>query len=156
MELVDPKLGTQFNKEEAIRMIKVVSMLKGKTAVPKVLIMDPSTCSDDLKFNALRCNLRAIVPVSHSTMNDSSSTSSQGLYQINLHGVSFYISWKLQLHSGSKSNQAVAFNSKCFDLVADRAVHQLCSIRFHYLHISNTTYHSDERLLWWLFFPDCS
>ena len=79
MELVDPKLGAEFNKEEAIRMIN------GKTAVPKVLIMDPSTCSDDLKFNALRCNLRAIVPVSHPTMNESSSTSSQGLYQINLH-----------------------------------------------------------------------
>ncbi|KAJ9690789.1 hypothetical protein PVL29_013114 [Vitis rotundifolia] len=71
MELADPKSGTEFNKEEAIRMIKVallctnpspalgptisavVSMLKGQTVAPE-LTMDPGIYSDDMKFNALR------------------------------------------------------------------------------------------------------
>ncbi|GLT52539.1 hypothetical protein SLA2020_258740 [Shorea laevis] len=71
MELVDPRLGTEFNKEEAIRMIKVallctnpspalrpvmssvVSMLEGKTHVPE-LIMDPTTFSDGSRLSALR------------------------------------------------------------------------------------------------------
>lgn len=71
MDLVDPKLGSEFNKEEANRMIKVallctnpsqalrpgmsevVSMLEGRTAVHE-LIMDPSNNHDPLRFNALR------------------------------------------------------------------------------------------------------
>ena len=71
MELVDSNLGSDFNKEEAVRMIKVailctnqspalrptmsavVSMLEGQTAVHD-LIMDPSIYGDDLRFSALR------------------------------------------------------------------------------------------------------
>ncbi|XP_050290700.1 probable leucine-rich repeat receptor-like serine/threonine-protein kinase At3g14840 isoform X2 [Quercus robur] len=71
MELVDPKLGSEFNKEEAVRMIKVallctnpspalrpnmsavVSMLKGQTAVHE-LVMDPSIYGDVLSIRALK------------------------------------------------------------------------------------------------------
>jgi hypothetical protein len=71
MELVDPKLGSNFSKEEAVRIIKVallctnpspalrptmsavVSMLEGRTVVHE-LIMDPSIYGDELRFKALR------------------------------------------------------------------------------------------------------
>ncbi|XVF87259.1 hypothetical protein PTKIN_Ptkin18bG0104600 [Pterospermum kingtungense] len=71
MELVDPRLGTEFDKEEAIRMIKVallctnsspklrpimsevVKMLEGRKHVPE-LIMDPSIFADESRFGALR------------------------------------------------------------------------------------------------------
>ena len=70
MRLVDPKLGSDFNKEEVVRMIKVallctnpspalrpsmsavVSMLEGRTLVHE-LIMDPSVYADQLRFQAL-------------------------------------------------------------------------------------------------------
>ncbi|KAH7518362.1 hypothetical protein FEM48_Zijuj09G0164800 [Ziziphus jujuba var. spinosa] len=71
MELVAPRFGSEFNKEEAIRMIKiallchnpspalrptmstVVLMLEGRTAVHE-LIMDPSIYGHKLRFEALR------------------------------------------------------------------------------------------------------
>ncbi|KAG6642309.1 probable LRR receptor-like serine/threonine-protein kinase At1g07650 isoform X2 [Carya illinoinensis] len=71
MELVDPRLGSNFSKEEAARMVKVallctnpspalrptmsavVSMLEGRTAVHE-LIMDPSIYRDESRFKALR------------------------------------------------------------------------------------------------------
>ncbi|GMY37740.1 probable LRR receptor-like serine/threonine-protein kinase At1g07650 isoform X2 [Fagus crenata] len=71
MDVVDPKLGSDFSKEEALRMVKVallctnpsptlrptmsavVSMLEGQTAVHE-LIMDPSIYADDTRFKALR------------------------------------------------------------------------------------------------------
>uniref|UniRef100_A0A2N9F474 non-specific serine/threonine protein kinase n=1 Tax=Fagus sylvatica TaxID=28930 RepID=A0A2N9F474_FAGSY len=71
MDLVDPKLGSDFSKEEAVRMVKVallctnpsptlwptmsavVGMLEGQTAVHE-LIMDPSIYADDTRFKALR------------------------------------------------------------------------------------------------------
>ncbi|KAA3490270.1 reverse transcriptase [Gossypium australe] len=71
MELVDPRLGTEFNEEEAIRMAKVallctnsspalrptmsevVNMLEGRAIVPK-LIMDPSIFADESRFGALK------------------------------------------------------------------------------------------------------
>ncbi|XVE88272.1 hypothetical protein DITRI_Ditri19aG0056300 [Diplodiscus trichospermus] len=71
MELVDPTLGTEFNEEEAIRMIKVallctnsspalrpimsevVNMLEGRTHVPE-LIMDTSIFCDESRFGAIR------------------------------------------------------------------------------------------------------
>ncbi|KAF5475282.1 hypothetical protein F2P56_007105 [Juglans regia] len=71
MELVDPRLGSNFSKEEAARMVKVallctnpspvlrptmsavVSMLEGRTAVHE-LIMDPSIYGDVSRFKALR------------------------------------------------------------------------------------------------------
>ncbi|KAK9936660.1 hypothetical protein M0R45_013489 [Rubus argutus] len=69
MELVDPKLGSAFNKEEALRMIEVallcanasptlrptmsevVSMLEGRTVVHEVTV-NPSIYGDELRFKA--------------------------------------------------------------------------------------------------------
>ncbi|XP_035543996.1 probable leucine-rich repeat receptor-like serine/threonine-protein kinase At3g14840 isoform X2 [Juglans regia] len=80
MELVDTKLGSDFNKEEAIRMIKVallctnpspalrptmsavVSMLEGRTVVNED-IMDPSIYGDEYRFEALRGQFDQIQPV---------------------------------------------------------------------------------------------
>ncbi|XP_028966121.2 probable leucine-rich repeat receptor-like serine/threonine-protein kinase At3g14840 isoform X2 [Malus domestica] len=71
MDLVDPRLGSQFSKEEAIRMVKVallctnpapalrptmsavVRMLEGETAVHE-LIMDPSIYGDEMRLTAVR------------------------------------------------------------------------------------------------------
>ncbi|KAJ9690782.1 hypothetical protein PVL29_013107 [Vitis rotundifolia] len=71
MELVDPKLGTEFKKDEAIRMIKVallctnpspalrptmsavVSMLKGQTVIQEYPL-NPSIYGDEFGFEALR------------------------------------------------------------------------------------------------------
>ncbi|KAE8732705.1 hypothetical protein F3Y22_tig00001799pilonHSYRG00027 [Hibiscus syriacus] len=71
MELVDPRLGTEFNEEEAIRMTKVallctnsspalrptmsevVNMLERRTFVPE-LIMDPSIFANESRFGALK------------------------------------------------------------------------------------------------------
>ncbi|KAE7996345.1 hypothetical protein FH972_001076 [Carpinus fangiana] len=71
MELVDPQLGSQLNKEEVIRIIKVgllctnplptlrptmftvVSMLEGQAIVDEVT-MYPSIHGDELRFNTLR------------------------------------------------------------------------------------------------------
>ncbi|KAK9936655.1 hypothetical protein M0R45_013484 [Rubus argutus] len=87
MELVDPKLGSDFSKEEAIRMVKVallctnpapalrptmsavVSMLEGRSVVPE-LIMDPSIYSDEMRLTALRNQFERFV-------EDSSSSGTQ-------------------------------------------------------------------------------
>ncbi|WRX26809.1 Protein kinase domain - like 10 [Theobroma cacao] len=79
MELVDPSLGGEFNKEEAVRVIKVallctnpspalrpnmsevVKMLKGRTHVPE-LIMDPSIFGDELRLGALRDQFNKMQP----------------------------------------------------------------------------------------------
>ncbi|KAI8566851.1 hypothetical protein RHMOL_Rhmol02G0074200 [Rhododendron molle] len=71
MELVDPKLGSDFNKEEAMRMTKValvctnlspalrptmsavVSMLEGKLRIEE-LVNDPLIYGDDFRFVSLR------------------------------------------------------------------------------------------------------
>ena len=105
MELVDPNLGTEFKKEEAIRMIKVallctnaspalrptmsavVSMLKGQTVVQEYPL-NPSIYGDEFGFEALRgqhdqTQLQSsseIEPLSHSSRtarSGSSFTSSQ-------------------------------------------------------------------------------
>ncbi|GMY37774.1 isoform 2 of probable lrr receptor-like serine/threonine-protein kinase [Fagus crenata] len=113
MELVDPKLGSEFNKEEAIRMIKVallctnpspalrpkmsavVSMLEGRTVVHENE-MDPSIYGDELRLRALEDQYGQILqlPMSpnetdrriHSSNATwiGSSTSAQDLYSINL------------------------------------------------------------------------
>ncbi|KAG6696132.1 hypothetical protein I3842_09G132100 [Carya illinoinensis] len=114
MELVDPKLGSDFNKEEAIRMIKVallctnsspalrptmsavVGMLEGQTVVNED-IMDPSIYGDEYGFEALRGQFDQIQPVSKSLSGAESlihsssvpawtgtSSSTQDLYSINL------------------------------------------------------------------------
>ncbi|KAI8567167.1 hypothetical protein RHMOL_Rhmol02G0099400 [Rhododendron molle] len=71
MDLVDPKLSSDFNKEEAMRMTKValvctnpspalrptmsavVSMLEGKLGIEE-LVTDPRIYGDDFRFVALR------------------------------------------------------------------------------------------------------
>ncbi|OMO86386.1 hypothetical protein CCACVL1_09608, partial [Corchorus capsularis] len=70
MELVDPKLGTEFNKEEAMTIIKVallctnsspalrptmsqvVSMLEGRTAVHEITSTDPGFFGDQIGFKS--------------------------------------------------------------------------------------------------------
>ncbi|KAK2976520.1 hypothetical protein RJ640_023902 [Escallonia rubra] len=103
MELMDPRLGSNFDKKEAIRMIKVallcanpspalrpmmsavVGMLQGHISVQEVN-MDPSIYGDDLMFQSLSDTYNEMRPdnaseteaLAHSsdvTRNDSSSTS---------------------------------------------------------------------------------
>ncbi|KAJ7947202.1 putative Kinase [Quillaja saponaria] len=112
MELVDPKLESNFNREEAVRMIKiallctnpspalrptmssVVSMLEGQTVVHE-LIMDPSIYNDELRLKALRdqfdyiqqmkestSETQSLINSSNATWIGSSSTSAQDLYPI--------------------------------------------------------------------------
>ncbi|TQE00748.1 hypothetical protein C1H46_013687 [Malus baccata] len=72
MELVDPMLGSEFNEEEAMRMIKVallctnrsptlrptmsavVSMLEGRAIVRELLNANSSIYSDEVRFKSLR------------------------------------------------------------------------------------------------------
>lgn len=112
MDLVDPKLGSNLNKEEAMGMIKVallctnpspalrptmsavVSMLEGKLGIQELLI-DPRIYGDDFRFIALRdkydeLQLQSSTEVE--TLTDrpgdgSSSTSAQDLYPKNLHSL---------------------------------------------------------------------
>ncbi|KAG6692160.1 hypothetical protein I3842_10G099600 [Carya illinoinensis] len=110
VELVDPNLGSEFNMEEAIRMIKlallctnpsptlrptmsvVVCMLEGQTVVDEVM-MGPSKYGDEFKFKALgeqfnqiqHESMDSIRAKSHirsidSTWTGTSSTFSQDLY----------------------------------------------------------------------------
>ncbi|PKI32723.1 hypothetical protein CRG98_046897 [Punica granatum] len=75
MELVDPRLGSQFNVEEVMVMIEVallctdvtpttrpamssvVSMLEGKTVVPLLIPRDGSTLGDEMNIEAMRRQL---------------------------------------------------------------------------------------------------
>ncbi|KAL6312482.1 hypothetical protein AAG906_012073 [Vitis piasezkii] len=77
MDLVDPRLGSDFNKEEVMAMINiallctnvspavrpamssVVSMLEGRTAVQDI-VSDPSAPSDDLKLKEMKEHYRHI------------------------------------------------------------------------------------------------
>ncbi|KAI8567407.1 hypothetical protein RHMOL_Rhmol02G0119700 [Rhododendron molle] len=70
-DLVDPKLGSEFNKEEVERMVKVallctnaspslrptmseaVSMLEGQMTIPSI-IPEPNSYIEDLRFKAMR------------------------------------------------------------------------------------------------------
>ncbi|KAM1561833.1 hypothetical protein EV1_004743 [Malus domestica] len=72
MELVDPMLGSEFNEQEAMRMIKVallctnrsptlrptmsavVSMLEGRAIVRELLNVNSSIYSDEVRFKSLR------------------------------------------------------------------------------------------------------
>ena len=105
MELVDPKLGTEFKKDEAIRMIKVallctnpspalrptmsavVSMLKGQTVIQEYPL-NPSIYGDEFGFEALRgqydqmqlqssSDIEPLNHSSHTAQSGSSLTSSQ-------------------------------------------------------------------------------
>ena len=111
MELVDPELGSEFSKEEAIIMIKVallcinpsaalrptmtavVSMLEGRTVVQEST-MEASSYANDVRFESFRgqCQtLRASSSESQSFLQSSnaiwigsSSASAHDLYSINL------------------------------------------------------------------------
>ncbi|KAF7151299.1 hypothetical protein RHSIM_Rhsim02G0088900 [Rhododendron simsii] len=112
MDLVDPKLGSDFNKEEAMRMTKValvctnpspaprptmsavVSMLEGKLGIEE-LVNDPCIYGDDFRFVALRdkyderlrqTSTEAVTPMYH-TETGSSSTSAHELYPRNLYSL---------------------------------------------------------------------
>lgn len=70
-DLVDPKLGSEVNKEEVERMVKVallctnaspslrptmsevVSMLEGRMTIPSI-IPEPNSYTEDLRFKAMR------------------------------------------------------------------------------------------------------
>ncbi|CAL5412403.1 unnamed protein product [Camellia sinensis] len=112
MGLVDPKLGSNFDNEEAIGMIMVallctnpsparrpamsavVSMLEGHDSI-QGSIMDPSNYSDEFRFEALRdkyddmqlqssSDNQTLVDSLGTTRNGSSSTYAHDLYPINL------------------------------------------------------------------------
>ena len=112
MELVDPELGLEFNKEEVLRMIKVdllctnpspalrptmtsvVSMLEGKTVVDESA-WDPSIYGHEWSFGAFKdqfaqnpqpssMETHSLIQLSNATWNSSSSTLAQDLYSINL------------------------------------------------------------------------
>ncbi|KAL6991290.1 hypothetical protein U1Q18_009407 [Sarracenia purpurea var. burkii] len=71
VDLVDPKLGSEFNKEEVERMVKVallctngspslrptmsevVTMLEGQMSIPEI-IPEPNSYNEDLRFKAIR------------------------------------------------------------------------------------------------------
>lgn len=111
MELVDPRLGSDFNKEEAVRMVKVallcinpaaalrptmsavVSMLEGRSPVDE-LSMDPSIYSEEMRLTALRNpfeqlaeesagGTQSLIHSSDASWNASSATTtSSDLYKI--------------------------------------------------------------------------
>ncbi|XP_028080361.1 probable leucine-rich repeat receptor-like serine/threonine-protein kinase At3g14840 isoform X4 [Camellia sinensis] len=112
MELVDPKLGPDFDKEEAIKMIKIallctnpspahrpamsaiVSMLEGHLDIQD-LVMDPSIYGDEYRFRSLKDKYdelqlqssneaQSLIDSTVTTQIGSSSASTNDLYQINL------------------------------------------------------------------------
>ncbi|THG04382.1 hypothetical protein TEA_003181 [Camellia sinensis var. sinensis] len=112
VELLDPKLGFNFNEEEAIKIIKVtlsctnpssvvrptmfavVRMLEGDICV-KEFMMDQSEYGDDLRFKSLRDKYyelqhqnssegQTLIDLSETTQNGLSSTTCHDLYPISL------------------------------------------------------------------------
>ncbi|TQE00746.1 hypothetical protein C1H46_013685 [Malus baccata] len=108
MELVDPKLGSDFNKEQAMRMIKVailcanpapalrptmsavVSMLEGRAIVHELNI-NPSIYGDEMRLESFRdesnsrsaCETESLIYLSDPTAIPSSHSSVQDLYPVN-------------------------------------------------------------------------
>ncbi|KAI5570943.1 hypothetical protein BDE02_11G060600 [Populus trichocarpa] len=120
MEIVDPKLQSEFNKEEAERMIKlallctnaspslrpamseVVSMLEGQTSI-REMISDPSIYGDDLHSKFLKGHCQQVMDQSLNSKQDlfppsdkswigNSSTSAHDLYPINPESINLNIS----------------------------------------------------------------
>eukprot|EP00258_Populus_trichocarpa_P031944 XP_024447963.1 probable LRR receptor-like serine/threonine-protein kinase At1g29720 isoform X5 [Populus trichocarpa] len=116
MEIVDPKLQSEFNKEEAERMIKaallctnaspslrpamseVVSMLEGQTSIQE-MVSDPSIYGDDLHSKLLKGHYQQVreqslnstqdlFPPSDKSWIGNSSTSAHDLYPINPESIS--------------------------------------------------------------------
>lgn len=115
VELVDPRLGSDFSEEEAVRMVKVallcinptaalrpnmsavVSMLEGRIPVDE-LIMDPSIYSEEMRLTALRNpfeqtveesagGTKSLIHSSDASWNGSSApTTSSDLYKISPSG----------------------------------------------------------------------
>lgn len=114
MELVDEKVGSDFDKQEAERMIKVallctngspslrprmsevVSMLEGTTPIPNV-IPEAGNYNEDLRFKAIREYHKQTKPqaleiskIQHNSTSDnqawvqSTSASEHDLYDINM------------------------------------------------------------------------
>ncbi|KAL7243441.1 hypothetical protein ACSBR1_015770 [Camellia fascicularis] len=112
VELMDPKLGSNFNKEEATQIIKValsctnpssvvrltmfavVRMLEGDICVEE-LMMDQSEYGDDLRYKSLRDKYyelqcqnssegQTLIDLSETARNGSSSTTFHDLYPISL------------------------------------------------------------------------
>ncbi|KAB5534226.1 hypothetical protein DKX38_017312 [Salix brachista] len=113
MEVVDPKLQSEFNKEEAERMIKLAllctnaspslrpamseaaSMLEGQTSIPEI-ISDPSIYGDDLHYQQARDHslnsTGGLFPPSDKSWNGKSSTSAHDLYPVNPKSMSLNLS----------------------------------------------------------------
>ncbi|KAB5534233.1 hypothetical protein DKX38_017319 [Salix brachista] len=120
MEAVDPKLQSEFNKEEAERMIKlallctnaspslrpamseVATMLEGQASIPEI-ISDPSIYGDDLHSTRLTGHYqqardhslnstRGLFPPSDKSWNGKSSTSAHDLYPVNPESMSLNLS----------------------------------------------------------------
>ncbi|KAG5223942.1 leucine-rich repeat receptor serine/threonine-protein kinase [Salix suchowensis] len=114
MEMVDPRLGSAFNKKEVVRMINVallctnqspalrptmstvVSMLEGKTDVEE-LVMVPSTLSDQsgysmalfnkfaqASFNGSSSENKSLLKSSEGPWTASSSSSTQDIYPLHI------------------------------------------------------------------------
>ena len=95
MDLIDPRLGSDYNKEEAMAMIKValrctnisptvrpamssvVSMLEGRTAVQDIN-SDPSFRSDDLKLKEIKEHYRYIQEKSSEVSESKAQSMSDG------------------------------------------------------------------------------
>ncbi|PON83560.1 GPCR kinase [Trema orientale] len=130
MELVDSNLGSDFDKEEAIRMIKiailctnqspalrptmssVVSMLEGQTAVHD-LIMDPSIYGDELRFSALRDQFNQISQQrkteSQSLIHSSDATRSEhDLYEVRADSVTISGHDLYQINHDSLNNSTIS------------------------------------------------
>ncbi|KAK6917743.1 Serine-threonine/tyrosine-protein kinase, catalytic domain, partial [Dillenia turbinata] len=109
-ELVDPILGTEFNREEAERMIKLallctnaspslrptmstaLSMLEGQTAIEEV-ISDPGLYGYDLRFKSIRDRYPHVqdsdASGSQSRIRSSFTVSAQDLYPFNPSSIGF-------------------------------------------------------------------
>ncbi|KAL5716584.1 hypothetical protein ACHQM5_018253 [Ranunculus cassubicifolius] len=99
IELVDPRLESNYNKVEVLGMINVallcsntsptlrptmaavVSMLEGRTIIPNY-VSDPNSSLDDMKFRAIM-SMRYIQKQSNTPSNNSSALGSD-LYSVNL------------------------------------------------------------------------
>ncbi|XP_057494278.1 probable LRR receptor-like serine/threonine-protein kinase RFK1 isoform X1 [Actinidia eriantha] len=117
VDLVDPKLGSEYNKEEVERMIKVallctnassslrptmsevVSMLEGQMSIPDV-IPEPKSYVEDLRFKAMRdlnrekqsrdfSRSQTKSSMTNQTDIGSSSTSVEDLYKVNMDSQSY-------------------------------------------------------------------
>ena len=120
MDVVDPKLQSEFNKEEAERMIKlallctnaspslrpamseVASMLEGQASIPE-MISDPSIYGEDLRSARLTGHYQqaryhslnrtqGLCPPSDKSWNGKASASAHDLYPVNPESINLSLS----------------------------------------------------------------